>query len=67
MFDRVLSIPQVPNKLGLEYTWVANIARLHRVLCKLCFKDSCYLDVLSSEYAKVLNVSEACYNSHSRF
>ena len=40
MFDRVLSIPRVLNLLGLEYASVVNIARLHRALCKLCFKDS---------------------------
>ena len=60
MFDRVLSIPQVLNMLWLEYTWDVNIARLHRVPCKLCFKDSWYLgilNVLGSEYAKVFNVS----------
>ena len=44
MFDRVLSISWVLNMLRLEYTWVENIARLHRVLCKLCFKDSWYLE-----------------------
>ena len=57
MFDRVLSIPQILNMLGLEYTWVVNIARLHKVLCKLHFKIHGILNALSSEYAKVLNVS----------
>ena len=33
------------------------MSRLHRVLCKLHFKDSRYLECLDSEYAKVLNVS----------
>ena len=55
MFDRAWSIPRVLNVLELE--WVVNIVRLHSVLCELCFKDSCILNVLSSEYAKVLNVS----------
>ena len=41
MFARVLSIPQV-----LNIVWVVNIARLDRVLCKLCFKDSWYLECL---------------------
>ena len=40
--------------LGLEYM---NMSRLRRVLCKLFFKDSPYLECLSSEYPKVLNVS----------
>ena len=56
-FKRVLGIPRVLNMLRLEYARVANMPRLHRVLCKLYFKDSCYLNVSSSEYAKVLNVS----------
>ena len=47
-------IPQFLNMLGLEYM---NMSRLRRVLCKLFFKDSPYLECLSSEYPKVLNVS----------
>ena len=57
MFGRVLSILRVLNMLRLEYARVANMPRLHRVLCKLCYKDSGYLNVLNSEYAKVLNAS----------
>ena len=49
-------IPRVLNMLGLEYTRVVNMSRIHRVLCKLYFKNSSILNVLSSEYAKVLNV-----------
>ena len=36
-------IPRVLNTLGLEYMQVMNMSRLHRVLCKLYFKDSRYL------------------------
>ena len=39
MFDRVLSIPRILSMLGLEHTRVGNMPRLHRVLCKLYFKD----------------------------
>ena len=39
-FDRFLSIPQVLNMIVLEYTRIANMPSLHRVLCKLYFKDS---------------------------
>ena len=38
MFDRVVSIPRILSMLRLEYTRVANMPRLHRVLCKLHFK-----------------------------
>ena len=58
MFDRALSIPRVLSVLQLEYARVANMPRLHRALCKLYFKDSPYLIVLSHEYAKVLNASQ---------
>ena len=40
MFDRILSIPRILSTLGLEYTRVVSVSRLHRVMCKLCFKDS---------------------------
>ena len=40
MFARVLSIPQILTMLGLEYTRVINMPRLHRVLRELSFKDS---------------------------
>ena len=39
-------IPRVRNMLGLEYTRVVNMSRLHRVLCKMYFKDSRYLECL---------------------
>ena len=37
MSGRVLSIPRVPNMLGLEYARVVNMPRLHRVMYKLHF------------------------------
>ena len=37
-------IPRVPNMLGLEYTRFVKMSRLHRVLCKIYFKDSRYLE-----------------------
>ena len=46
MFDRVLRIPWVLNMLGLECTQVVNMAMVHRVLCKLYFKDSQYPECL---------------------
>ena len=45
-FDRVLSIHRVLNMLVLEYTRIVNMPSLHRVLCKLYFKDSRYLKCL---------------------
>ena len=39
MFDRVLNIAQVLSMVRLEYTRVVNIPRLHRILCKLHFKN----------------------------
>ena len=39
-------IPRVLNMLGLEYTRVVNLSRLHRVLCKLYFKDLWCLECL---------------------
>ena len=57
MVDRVLSIPRVLNMLGLEYTWIANIARLHGFCVNCVLKIHGMLNVLSSKYAKVLNVS----------
>ena len=44
MLDRVLSIGQVLVLLGLEYTRVLNMTWLHRILCKLYFKDLRYLE-----------------------
>ena len=46
MFDRVWRIPRIINMLGLEYTRVVNLTRLHRVHCKLYFKDSRYFEWL---------------------
>ena len=58
MFDRVLSVPWVLNMLGFEFAWVVNMPRLHWVLCLNCIlKTHGILNVLSSEYAKVLNVA----------
>ena len=53
MFDRFLSIPWAFNMLGLEYTWVVNMSRF----CVNYILG--ILNVFSSEYAKVLNVSGA--------
>ena len=66
--DRALSIPRVISMLGHGYTRVVNMTRLHRVLCKLYFKDSRYFECLEiwigqvseytkvSKYARVLNI-----------
>ena len=60
MFDRFLSIPWALNLPGLEYTRVVNMPRLHMVLyVNSILKNLNILNVLSSEYAKVLNVSGA--------
>ena len=60
MFDRLLSIPWALNLPGLEYTRVVNMPRLHMVLyVNSVLKNLIILNVLSSEYAKVLNVSGA--------
>ena len=40
MFDRVLSIARILSMLGLEYTRVVNMPRLHRFLRELHLKDS---------------------------
>ena len=40
ILDRVLSIPRILSMLGLEYTRVVHMPRLHGVLRELCFKDS---------------------------
>ena len=63
MFDRVMSIPGVLIMLGLEDTKTVNMSLLHMILFKLCFEDSwCFvLNVLSSKYAKDLNVSGVSY------
>ena len=45
------------NLPGLEYTRVVNMPRLHMVLRKLYFKILSIWNVLSSEYAKVLNIA----------
>ena len=54
MFDRFLSTPWALNMLELEHTRVVNMPRF-RVNCIL--KIVSILNVLSSEYAKVWNVS----------
>ena len=54
MFDRFLSVPRALNIIGFEYTRVVNMPRFY-VNCIL--KILSILNVLSSEYAKVLNVS----------
>ena len=54
MFDRFLSIPWALNMLGLEYTRVVDVP----MFCVNCIlKILSILNVLSSEYAKVLNLS----------
>ena len=54
MFDKFVSIPWALNMLGLEYTRVVNIPRF----CVNCIlKILSILNVLSSKYAKVLNIS----------
>ena len=45
IFGRVLNISQVLNMLKL-HTRVVNMARLHRVLCKLCFKNLQHFEFL---------------------
>ena len=56
MFDRFLSIPSTLNTLGLEYTRVVNMPRF----CVNCIlKILGILNVMSSVYAEVLNVSGA--------
>ena len=50
-------IPWVLNMLGLEYTRAVNLSKLHRVLCKLYFKDLRCLACLEFSILKVLNVS----------
>ena len=58
MFDRFLIIHWDLNLPGLEYTRVVNMPRLHMVLyVNSVLKNLIILNVLSSEYAKVLNVS----------
>ena len=54
MFVRFLSIPWALNMLGPEYTRVVNMPRFS-VNCILKILSA--LNVFSSEYAKVLNVS----------
>ena len=56
MFDRFLSISLALNMRGLDNARVGNMPRLHMVLCKLILS---ILNVLSSEYGNVLNVSGA--------
>ena len=66
MFGRFLSIPWAVNMLGLDYTRVVNmprfcvnfilkILRILNVSILIC--EYSELSILSSEYAKVLNVS----------
>ena len=57
MFDRVLSIPRVLNMQGLEYIEVVNMRRLYMVLYNCILKIHGISNDLSSDYAKVLNVS----------
>ena len=54
MFDKFVSIPWALNMLGLEYTRVVNIPSF---CVNYILKILSVLNVLSSEYAKVLNVS----------
>ena len=58
---RVLSvhIPRVPNMLGLEYTRFVKMSTLHRVLCKIYFKGSRYLECLEFCFAPSRAVSKA--------
>ena len=44
--ETALHIPWFPNMLGLEYARVVNLLRLHRVLCKLYFRDLRCLECL---------------------
>ena len=44
--ETALYIPWFPNMLGLEYARVVNLSRLHRVLCKLYFRDLRCLECL---------------------
>ena len=66
MFDRFLSIPWAVNMLGLDYARVVNMTRfcvnfilkiisILNVSILIC--EYSELSILSSEYAKVLNVS----------
>ena len=60
MLDRFLSIPAAVNTLGLEYTRAVNMPRF----CVNCIlKILSILNVMSSVYAEVLNVSGVyiCY------
>ena len=57
MSDRVLSIPLVLNMLGLKHIRVMNIPS-YTGFVNCIMKIHGILNVLSSEYAKVLNVSE---------
>ena len=62
MFSRVWRISQIYNMLGLEYTKVVNMTRLHRFSVRCTLKIHSVLNVLS--YAKVLNLSgvQVCYS-----
>ena len=56
MFDRFLSIPWALDLIILEYTW-SWICQGYTCFCKnYILKILIILNVLSSEYAKVLNV-----------
>ena len=54
MFDRFLSIPWALDMLGLKYARVMNMPKFY-VNCIV--KILSILNILRSEYAKVLNVS----------
>ena len=58
MFDRFLSIPWALNLIGLEYTWSCICQGSTWFCINFVLKILIILNVLSSEYAKVLNVSE---------
>ena len=57
MFDRFLSIPWALNLIGLEYTWSCICQGSTWFCINFVLKILIILNVLSSEYAKVLNVS----------
>ena len=46
IYDRDWRIPRIIIMLEFEYTKVVNMTRLHRVQCKLYFKDSRYFECL---------------------
>ena len=59
MFDKFLNIPWALNLIAIEYTW-SWICQGYTWFCINCIlKILIILNVLSSEYAKDLNVSGA--------